>query len=106
MSKDDFIGKAALEKRMDSGRIRTGLRVTGRGIVRENELVFIDGEPVGRTTSGTYCPYLGYPVAMASMDIARSTEGTYVECDVRGRKIAAEVTQMPFYARNGDGGKP
>jgi aminomethyltransferase len=106
MSKDDFIGKAALEKRMDSGRIRVGLRVTGRGIVRENELVFVDGEPVGKTTSGTYCPYLGYPVAMASMDIARSAEGTGVECDVRGRKIAAVVTQLPFYARNGDGRKP
>ncbi|MDR1508569.1 MAG: glycine cleavage system aminomethyltransferase GcvT, partial [Synergistaceae bacterium] len=99
MSKEDFIGKAALEKRTDPARIRVGLRVTGRGIVRENSAVFMDGRHVGRTTSGTHCPYLGYPAAMASIDAARSAPGGRVECDVRGRRVEAEVTPLPFYSR-------
>ena len=102
MSKDGFIGKAALEKRTEPGRIRIGLRVTGRGIVRENSAVFADGKLIGKTTSGTYCPYLGYPAAMASVDATRSAEGTNVECDVRGRRIAAEITPLPFYSRRKD----
>jgi aminomethyltransferase len=97
MSKADFIGKAALEKRTEPRRVRAGLRVTGRGIARENGAVFAEGKLIGKITSGTHCPYLGYPAAMASVDIAYSAAGTNVECDVRGRRVEAEVTPLPFY---------
>jgi aminomethyltransferase len=99
MSKDDFIGKAALAKLADPARVRVGLRVTGRGIVRENSEVFAGGKPAGKTTSGTYCPYLGYPAAMASVDAAHAAPGTKVGCDVRGRMVEAEITPLPFYSR-------
>ncbi|MDR3280359.1 MAG: glycine cleavage system aminomethyltransferase GcvT [Synergistaceae bacterium] len=99
MSKGDFIGKAALERRGDPNRIRVGLRVTGRGIARENETVYMGGEEIGRTTSGTLCPYIDYPAAMASLDAERSAAGTKVEIDIRGRLVTAEVVPLPFYSR-------
>jgi aminomethyltransferase len=59
MEKPDFIGKAALEGRTNPSRIRTGIEITGRGIVRESSPVFYQGKQIGITTSGSFCPYLG-----------------------------------------------
>lgn len=98
MAKEDFIGKAAIEA-TGRPRARIGLKITGRGIAREHCDVYVDGKVVGHTTSGTHCPYLGMPVAMALVDSAYKEVGTQMEIDVRGRKIAAEVVKLPFYKR-------
>ena len=56
-------------------------------------------EVVFMTTSGTHCPFLGYPAAMALVDIGFKDPGTALEVDVRGRRVAAEVVKLPFYKR-------
>jgi aminomethyltransferase len=99
MSKDCFIGKAALEAMGGPRRIRVGLRVAGRGIVREKEAVCIEGEVIGVTTSGTFCPYLKYPAAMALVGVSRSGVGAKVRCEARGRSVEAEIVPLPFYSR-------
>lgn len=99
MGKADFIGKAGLEARGPLTRKRVGLKVTGRGIIREHAQVWIGDQEVGITTSGTHAPYLGYPIAMALLDIAYTDIGTQVEVDVRGRKVTAEIIPLPFYKR-------
>ena len=99
LDKDEFIGKEALEKAGRTARVRVGLKVTGRGIVREHQDVFIDGRKVGVTTSGTSCPYVGYPAAMALIERASRKIGTKVEVDVRGRLVEAEIVKMPFYKK-------
>jgi len=97
MSKEDFIGKAALEEKRDPKRVRVGMKITGRGIVRENETVRAGDKVIGRTTSGTHAPYLKYPIAMALVEASHSAPGTNVVCDVRGRAIEAEIEPLPFY---------
>lgn len=97
MNKDDFIGKAALEA--PAARERVGLKVTGRGIIREAQEVYVGDEKVGMTTSGTHCPFLGHPVAMALTEKGRLQVGDSVEVVVRGRRVAAEVVGLPFYKR-------
>lgn len=99
MNKEDFIGKAAMEAKGELTRKRVGLKVTGRGIIREHQDVYIDGELIGHTTSGTHCPYLGYPIAMALVDAAHAEVGTKVTVEVRGRKVEAEIVALPFYKR-------
>ena len=99
MSKEDFIGKAALKEKGNPKRVRAGLKITGRGIVRENEMVRIGDAIIGRTTSGTHAPYLKYPIAMALVEASHSEPGTKVVCDVRGRAIEAEIVPLPFYVR-------
>lgn len=99
MGKEDFIGKAALEKRGTPATDRVGLKVTGRGIIREHQDVYKDGKLIGHTTSGTHCPYLGYPVAMALVEKGSLKVGDAVEAEVRGRKVAAEVVKLPFYKK-------
>jgi aminomethyltransferase len=99
MSKENFTGKAALVENGDPKLVRVGMRVTGQGIVREKAAVLVGDEVIGLTTSGTYCPYLKYPVAMASVDVTHSSVGTKVLCEVRGRYVTAEIVPLPFYSR-------
>jgi aminomethyltransferase len=100
LGKDSFIGKTALEKRMDSARTLACFKVTGRGIVRENCDMVIGGEKVGFSTSGTHSPYFGYPVAMGYIAKEHSGIGTKVLFDVRGRQVEAEIVNGPFYKRS------
>ena len=99
LDKADFIGKDALIAAGEPKRCRVGLKVTGRGIVREHCPVYAGDTQIGMTTSGTHCPFIGMPVAMALMDKVYGEIGTAVEVDVRGRRIAAEVVPLPFYKR-------
>lgn len=98
LDKEDFIGKAALQSK-EVTRKRVGLSITGRGIARENCPIYVGDKQIGFTTSGTHCPYIGKPVAMAIVDNSHAEIGTPVEVDVRGRRIAAEIIRLPFYKR-------
>ncbi|MCI5597603.1 MAG: glycine cleavage system aminomethyltransferase GcvT [Lachnospiraceae bacterium] len=99
MKKDNFIGKDAMVAKGDLTRKRVGLKVTGRGIVREEQKVFSGDKEIGFTTSGTHCPYLGYAIGMAILDIDYTEVGTPVEVEVRGRRVACEIVPLPFYKR-------
>ncbi len=99
LEKDDFIGKEGIIARGTPKFARVGLHITGRGIAREECPVYLGDKLLGTTTSGTHCPYLGRPVAMALLQMEHSKIGTQVEVEVRGRKIAAEIVALPFYKR-------
>lgn len=93
----DFIGKAFLEK--ESTRQRIGLKLIDRGIARENSRVYLDDQDVGFTTSGTYSPTLGYAIAMAIIDKPFIGEDMIYQIDVRGKRLKAQQTTLPFYKR-------
>ena len=97
MKKEEFIGKDAMQA-MEITRTRVGLKVTGRGIVREHMPVFLGDEQVGMTTSGTHCPYVGYAAAMALVDLKASEIGMKLGVEVRGRMVEVEVVELPFYS--------
>lgn len=99
MQKEAFIGKEALQERGTPAVKRVGIKVTGRGIIREHADLYAGEKKIGVTTSGTHCPYLKMPVAMALLAVDYAKEGTAVEAEVRGRRVAAEVTALPFYKK-------
>ena len=99
MQKEDFIGKKGIEEKEKSGRTRVGLKVTGRGIIREHMDVLKEGNVVGHTTSGTFGPYLGYPVGMALIGKEYAVAGTTLQVSVRGRMVDVEVVKLPFYKK-------
>lgn len=93
-----FPGHARIMATLDHGpkRRRVGLVLDGRMAAREGAVV-LDGEtPVGTVTSGGFAPSLGYPIAMALLDVAHTAPDTALTIDVRGRRIAARVVPMPF----------
>ena len=99
MGKPDFIGKQAMLDAGEIKRTRVGLEITGRGIVREHCEVYAGDEKIGMTSSGTFCPYLGKPAAMALIDTRFAAPGTEVSVKVRGRDIACRTTGYVFYKR-------
>ncbi|MCQ2567294.1 MAG: glycine cleavage system aminomethyltransferase GcvT [Mogibacterium sp.] len=99
MDKPDFIGKAALEADTPLKQRRVGLKVVGRGIVREHLDVYRDGEKIGHTTSGTMLPYLNGAYAMAIVDSSAREIGAICQVDVRGKMVDCEMVKLPFYKR-------
>ncbi|WP_343081622.1 glycine cleavage system aminomethyltransferase GcvT [Ostreiculturibacter nitratireducens] len=79
-------------------RRRMGLRPEGRAPMREGTEIYAaaeGGAPIGRVTSGGYGPSIEAPMAMAYMP-ADIGEGATVWGDVRGRRLPATVSPMPF----------
>ena len=99
LDKPEFIGRDALLAAGEPKRIRVGLEITSRGIVREHQPLFSGDRQIGMSTSGTHCPYLGKPVAMALVDREFSAPGTELEADVRGRRVSCRVVPYVFYRR-------
>ena len=99
MDKPEFIGKEAIEAATPLKQRRVGLKVTGRGILREECDVYRDGKKVGVTTSGTFLPYLKGSYAMAIVEAADREIGAACQVEVRGRMIDAEMVKLPFYKR-------
>ena len=99
LDKPDFIGKKALMEKGKPKRRLVGIKTTGRGIVREHQDLFYNGEKVGMTTSGTYCPYLKQSLAMGYVRTDCTEPGTVMDADVRGRRVEVEIVTLPFYKR-------
>ncbi|HKP35582.1 MAG TPA: glycine cleavage system aminomethyltransferase GcvT [Pyrinomonadaceae bacterium] len=101
LNKGDFIGREPLAKQKEEGvkRKLVGFDVTDRGIARDGQDVVINGERVGRVTSGSPAPYLKKNIGMAYVPVEFANEYTKIEIDVRGRLVAAQLVRLPFYKR-------
>ena len=101
----DFVGKAALAAKKDAGagtttgRRLVGLKGLGRRAGRSHYPVLKDGAVVGEVTSGQPSPTLGYPIAMAYVDVEFTAVGTTLDIDLRGKAEPFEVVDLPFYKR-------
>ncbi len=101
----DFVGKAALSELKaagagsTTGRKLVGLKGLGRRAARSHYPVLKDGNVVGEVTSGQPSPTLGYPIAMAYVDVEHAAPGTALDIDLRGKVEPFEVVALPFYKR-------
>ena len=101
----DFIGKEALAAIKAAGVGSTigqklvGLKGAGRRAARAHYSVLKDGSLIGEVTSGQPSPTLGYPIALAYVDVEHSEPGTIVDVDLRGKSERFEVVPLPFYKR-------
>jgi len=102
---NDFVGKDALAALKasgagaSSGRKLVGLKGLGRRAGRGHYPVLKDGAVIGEVTSGQPSPTLGYPVALAYVDVEHSELGTALDIDLRGKSEPFEVVALPFYKR-------
>jgi len=71
----------------------------GKRAGRAGYAVLQGDEPIGEITSGALSPTLGHPIAMAFVPPRVSEPGTELTIDVRGTRIPATVTTLPFYRR-------
>ncbi len=100
LKKGDFVGKPALEAQKTAGvpKKLIGFTLPERNIARHGFAVFSDGgAPSGTVCSGTLSPTLGIPIGTAYLPTAQAKEGATFEVDIRGKRVPATVTKMPFY---------
>lgn len=96
----DFVGRGAVEAGPAEGaRVLVGLASEGKRAGRAGYAVLDGDREVGIVTSGALSPTLGHPIAMAFVDPAVAAVGTSLTIDVRGTRIPASVTELPFYTR-------
>jgi len=99
--KDDFVGRAGLASaRAADAPVLVGLVADGKRAGRAGYAILDGDERVGEITSGALSPTLGHPIAMAFVAPSVSEPGTELSIDVRGVRIPATVTALPFYKRN------
>jgi aminomethyltransferase len=97
----DFNGAETILKQLAEGpsRIRIGLHVKEGAPAREGaEIADMDGNLIGKITSGGPSPTLGHNIAMGYVPPAFAALGTDLKVIVRGKPAAAEVVATPFVA--------
>jgi glycine cleavage system T protein (aminomethyltransferase) len=106
-----FVGEEAVAAERANGLRKrlVGIRTEdGKSIARQGYKLFRDGGEVGVVTSGTFAPSFNRPLAMAyvmaSAGEAATAIGSALEVEIRNRKVAASVVQLPFYRRERSGG--
>jgi aminomethyltransferase len=101
-AKGDFIGRSVLAAQKKTGPARklVGFEVIDRGIARHGYPVFVNGEPSGAVTSGSYAPYLQKSIGLCYLPAPSAAVGTDLEIEVRGRRLKARVVPTPFYKRS------
>ena len=88
----DGWGPPSCERRL------VGLRVIGRGIAREGYRLLDDaGEPAGEVTSGTISPLTRDSIAFAWLRADLAEPDTEVDVEIRGQRVSATVTEIPFF---------
>jgi len=99
LAKGDFIGREALLAIRQAGPRRKliGLKSEPGSIPRHGAAVMAGGRRGGTVTSGTHSFFLGYPIALAMVEVAQFQVGDRVAVEVRGREAPAEVVKLPFY---------
>lgn len=78
-------------------RVRVGLIPEGRAPVREGaEIKSVDGDHIGKVTSGGFGPTVGGPIAMGYVTRRFSEPGSPVHIVLRGKHLVTKVVPLPF----------
>ncbi len=101
LNKGDFTGRERLAEQKAEGvkQKLVGFEVLERGIARDGYPVLINGEPLGRVTSGSPAPFLKKNIGLAYVPVEHANEGQEIHIEVRGRPVAARIVPVPFYKR-------
>lgn len=95
----DFIGRSAVEAGPAADApVLIALQAEGRRAGRSGYPVFDGDTEVGVVTSGALSPTLGVPIAMAYVHPS-AKESSQLFIDIRGKRIPATITSLPFYKR-------
>ncbi|MEM1351678.1 MAG: glycine cleavage system aminomethyltransferase GcvT [Pseudomonadota bacterium] len=96
-----FPGASRVFRDLENGPVlrRVGLRPAGRAPMRAGVPLFADEHSVaaiGQVTSGGFGPSVEAPVAVGYVPTELALSGTALWGEVRGKRHAVEVAEMPF----------
>jgi len=96
-----FIGRDILAKQKDAGVTRkiVGFEMTEPGIARDGFEIYVGDDNVGIVTSGSPAPFIKKNIGLAFLPPQFANIGQEIKIDIRGKRLAAQVTTTPFYKR-------
>lgn len=95
----EFVNSANLKEEKDAGvkNKLVGFEMTERGIPRKDyPILNMDGETIGRVTSGTQSPTLQKSIGLGYVPVQYSKNGTEISIGIRGKGVKAKVIKPPF----------
>jgi aminomethyltransferase len=99
LDKPNFIAKNILvdQKKVGVQKKLVGFVMDDRRVPR-HDYVIVDAADleIGKVTSGTQSPTLGYPIGMGYVDIAHAELESEIFISMGGKKLAARVVKIPF----------
>ncbi|HEY5332426.1 MAG TPA: glycine cleavage T C-terminal barrel domain-containing protein, partial [Solirubrobacterales bacterium] len=105
LDKGEFVGREALLAAKDAGprhRLACITLEDPRSIALGNEPVRIDGEVVGRVTTGGYGYTVERSIAYAYLPAALAVPGTPVAIEIFGTWVEAQVAAEPLFDQAGE----
>ncbi|WNJ21365.1 glycine cleavage system aminomethyltransferase GcvT [Pontibacter sp. G13] len=98
LKKGPFNGSEAISKLKAEGLKRklVAFKMSERGIPRAGYEVAVDGEVVGKVTSGTMSPMLGEGIGLAYLPVDKAVVGNSVDVLIRNKPVKAEIVKPPF----------
>ena len=120
LDKENFVGKAALERDHKQGvpRQLVGLEIDWNEVEARYDKfgltpaapsqasrvavpLYVDGKQVGKATTTTWSPVLKKMIALASVDTAHSKLGTKLQMEITieamRQSVTAQVVKLPFF---------
>jgi 4-methylaminobutanoate oxidase (formaldehyde-forming) len=105
LDKDEFMGREALLRARDAGRSPQLCCVVlddPRSVALSNEPVRVDGQVLGRVTSGGFGYTVGKSIAYAYLPPDQVEPGTEVAVEIFGEWVPGRITREPLYDPEGE----
>jgi len=103
LKKPIFIGRDVLIQAKENGTPNrlAAFRMKGKGPPpRPHYGVWLAGDQIGETTSGTLSPSLNQGIGMAYLPTQHARAGTEIEIEIRGQKFPATIEKKPLYKKS------
>ena len=100
---DKYPGSEIIKKQIQSGvkKLRVGIKPESKVIARANTKIFNEKNiEIGKITSGTFGPSVDHPISMGYVDSNYSSLDSKIFLEIRGKKISANISKLPFYQKN------
>jgi aminomethyltransferase len=99
LAKDEFVGRAAIERVKAEGPRRrlVGFEMVERAVARHGYPILHEGRPAGQVTSGSFGPSVERYIGIGYVPAALAAVGTEIDVEVRGRPHGARVVKTPFH---------
>lgn len=106
LNKERFTQKEYLLNQKEKGVSRklVGFVLEDRRVPRHDyPILNLNGESIGKVTSGTMSPSLNYPIGMGYIDTAEANIGNNVQISMGNKLLPAKIVKLPFWNKKNDG---
>ncbi|MCP3919832.1 MAG: glycine cleavage system aminomethyltransferase GcvT [bacterium] len=98
--KGDWIGREPLLRVKENPRRKLiGITTDGKRVPRQGYELYKDDQAIGRVCSGAVSPTIGKNIGSAYLPVDLAVAGESVDLDIRGKRQACTVVDLPFYSR-------